>query len=112
VANKNAQPGTPKARKQLSLPVYGNYCGAGHGDPTFQTPPVDAVDLVCREHDRCYSLLGDFDERCDRNLVEVMPKAIAITPTPLGKQVGLLTMLYFSTLERNLGLGETLFKGN
>jgi hypothetical protein len=26
--------------------------------------------------------------------------------------VGLLTMLYFSTLERNLGLGETLFKGN
>jgi hypothetical protein len=80
--------------------------------PTFQTPPVEAVDLVCREHDRCYGLLGDFDERCDRNLVEMMPNAIAITPTPLGKQVGLLTMLYFSTLERNLGLGETLFKGN
>ena len=33
-------------RKLLSLPVYGNYCGVGHGDPTFETPPVDAVDLV------------------------------------------------------------------
>jgi hypothetical protein len=109
---KSDPPDTRNARKPLSLPVYGNYCGVGHGDPTFQTPPVDAVDLVCREHDRCYSLLGDFDERCDRNLVEMMPNAIAITPTPLGKQVGLLTLLYFSTLERNLGLGETLFKGN
>jgi len=75
-------------QKPLSLPVYGNYCGVGHGDPTFQTPPVDAVDLVCREHDRCYGLLGDFDERCDRNLIEMMPNAIALTPTPLGKQVG------------------------
>jgi hypothetical protein len=99
-------------RKPLSLPVYGNYCGAGHGDPTFKTPPVDAVDLVCREHDRCYGLLGDFNERCDRNLIEMMPNAIAITPSPLGKQVGLLTMLYFSLAERNLGLGEILFKGD
>jgi hypothetical protein len=99
-------------QKPLSLPVYGNYCGVGHGDPTFQTPPVDAVDLVCREHNRCYGLLGDFDERCDRNLIEVMPSAIALTPTPLGKQVGPLTMLYFSLAERNLGLGETLFKGD
>ena len=99
-------------RKLLSLPVYGNYCGVGHGDPTFETPPVDAVDLVCREHDRCYGLLGDFDERCDRNLIEMMPNAIVLTPTPLGKQVGLLTLLYFSLAERNLRLGETLFKGN
>ena len=43
-------------QQQLSLPVYGNYCGFGHGDPTGNTPPVDAVDAVCREHDRCYAL--------------------------------------------------------
>ena len=23
-----------------SLPFYGNYCGRGHGDPTFNTPPA------------------------------------------------------------------------
>ena len=109
---KSDPPDKVYQRKPLSLPVYGNYCGLGHGDPTFQKPPVDAVDLVCREHDRCYGLLGDFDERCDRNLIEMMPNAIALTPTPLGKQVGILTLLYFSTLERNLGLGEILFKGN
>ena len=94
----------------LSLPVYGNYCGRGHGDPTGNKPPIDAVDAVCREHDRCYGLLGDFDGRCDRDLIESMPSAIASTPSPVGKQAGFLTMLYFSLVERNTALGRTLFK--
>ena len=102
--NQNAKP--------LSLPVYGNYCGVGHGDPTRETPPIDAVDLVCRKHDSCYGLLGDFDERCDQNLIQLMPTAIAqTTRSPLGKQAGLMTLLYFSLAERNLGLGKILFKG-
>ena len=95
----------------LSFPVYGNYCGVGHGAirPT-KTLPIDAVHLVCREHDRCYSLLGDFDNRCDQNLIEIMPTAIAITPSVQGKNAGLLALLYFSRAERNLALGEALFK--
>jgi hypothetical protein len=96
--------------QQLRFPVYGNYCGFGHGDPTGNTPPIDAVDAVCREHDLCYRLLGDFDGRCDRNLIEIMPSAIASTPSPVGKKAGLLALLYFSLAERNLALGETLFK--
>ena len=96
--------------KALSLPVYGNYCGMGHGDPTWKTPPIDAVDLVCREHDRCYSLLGDFDSRCDRNLIQLMPMAIEQIPSLLGKQVGIMTLLYFALAEQNLGLGEILFE--
>jgi len=96
--------------QQLSFPVYGNYCGFGHGDPTGNTPPIDAVDAVCREHDRCYGLLGDFDDRCDHNLIEIMPSAIASTPSPIGKKAGLLALLYFSLAERNLALGGTLFK--
>jgi len=96
--------------QQLRFPVYGNYCGFGHGDPTGNTPPIDAVDAVCREHDLCYRLLGDFDDRCDRNLIEIMPSAIASTPSPVGKKAGLLALLYFSLAERNLALGKTLFK--
>ena len=97
-------------QQQLSLPVYGNYCGFGHGDPTGNTPPVDAVDAVCREHDRCYALHGLFDRRCDRDFVESMPSAIASTKSPIGKKAGLLGLLYFSLAERNLALGKTLFK--
>jgi Phospholipase A2 len=97
-------------QQQLSFPVYGNYCGFGHGDPTGKTPPIDAVDAVCREHDRCYALHGLFDWRCDRNLIENMPGAIASTTSPIGKKAGLLALLYFSLVERNLALGETLFK--
>jgi hypothetical protein len=59
----------------------------------------------------CYSLLGDFDNRCDQNLIEIMPAAIAITPSVQGKNAGLLALLYFSRATRNLALGETLFKG-
>ena len=85
------------APQQLSLPVYGNYCGPGHGDPTEQTPPIDAVDAVCREHNRCYRLLGGFDYRCDRALVRDMPSAIADTSSPIGKSAGFLALLHFSS---------------
>jgi hypothetical protein len=95
-----------------SLPFYGNYCGPGHGDPTYQTPPVDGVDLACREHNRCYALLGGFDSRCDWRFVELLPAAIAETPSQEGKKAGLLALLYFSLAEPNLGLGETLFEGD
>ncbi len=97
-------------QQRLRFPVYGNYCGFGHGDPTGNTPPVDAVDAVCREHDRCYALHGLFDWRCDRDFVESMPSAIANSKSPIGKKAGLLGLLYFALAERNLALGETLFK--
>jgi hypothetical protein len=107
---KGGLPGNRGGPQQLSLPVYGNYCGLGHGDPTGNTPPIDAVDAVCREHDLCYALLGDFDSRCDQDFIECMPRAIASTPSPAGKNAGFLSLLYFSLAERNLALGETLFK--
>lgn len=95
---------------ELSMPVYGNYCGMGHGDSTGKTPPIDAVDEVCREHDMCYESLGDFEPWCDLELIGSMPDAIARTESPLGKQAGVLALLYFSLAERNLSLGDTLFK--
>jgi hypothetical protein len=107
---KIVSPDNRTTPQQLSLPVYGNYCGRGHDDPTGKTPPIDAVDAVCREHNRCYRRLGDFDRRCDQDLIESMPNAIASTPSPMGKNAGVLALLYFSLAERNLALGKTLFK--
>jgi hypothetical protein len=110
LAKKIGSPDNRITPQQLSLPFYGNYCGRGHGDPTGNTPPIDAVDAVCREHNRCYGLLGDFDRRCDRDLIQSMPSAIASTPSPIGKNAGLLALLYFSLAERNLAPGATLLK--
>ena len=61
--------------QQFSFSVYGNYCGFGHGDPTGNTPPIDAVDAICREHDRSYCLLASFDSCCDGILIEIMLSA-------------------------------------
>eukprot|EP00742_Colponemidia_sp_Colp-10_P004609 GILJ01004919.1.p1 GENE.GILJ01004919.1~~GILJ01004919.1.p1 ORF type:complete len:238 (+),score=23.42 GILJ01004919.1:41-754(+) len=38
----------------FNIPIHGKYCGPGHGDGTYTTPPIDEVDRLCLEHDRCY----------------------------------------------------------
>jgi hypothetical protein len=78
------------------LPVYGNYCGPGHGDPTYTTPPLDAVDAVCQAHDRCYDTRGYFNCGCDRALITAMPGAIIGTPSPAGKAAGALVAGFFA----------------
>jgi hypothetical protein len=75
---------------------YGNYCGPGFGDPTGATPPVDAVDAVCRAHDLCYGATSYFNCGCDRALLATMPSAIAATPSAGGKAAGAVAIGYFS----------------
>ncbi|HWP93360.1 MAG TPA: hypothetical protein VNN20_14295 [Thermodesulfobacteriota bacterium] len=87
----------PVLPQQLSVPVYGNYCGPGFGDPTGNTPPIDAVDAVCREHDLCYGRRGYLDCQCDRNLIAYMPGAIARTSSVSGQIAGTAIMTFFST---------------
>jgi hypothetical protein len=79
------------------LPIYGNYCGPGHGNPTGLTPPVDAVDAVCRAHDLCYAGTNMFNCGCDRALITSMPAAILATPCPTGKTAGAAAMAYFAS---------------
>ena len=59
------------------LPIYGNYCGPGHGDPTGCKEAIDEVDAVCCRHDVCYDQLGSHDCRCDLQLLAEIPTAIS-----------------------------------
>lgn len=74
------------------IPIYGNWCGPGHGGG----PPIDAVDAVCRAHDRCYGRKGYFDCGCNRDLIDAMPGAIARTPSVAGKAAGTVIGAFFS----------------
>lgn len=78
------------------LPVYGNWCGPGHGgDPN--TPAIDPVDAVCKAHDLCYDERGYFDCSCDREMLERLPAAIGDTRTSAqGKACGELVHQWFS----------------
>jgi len=93
-----ARPSAPSPPPASSggLPVYGNYCGPGHGDPTYTTPPVDAVDAVCQAHDRCYDTRGYFNCGCDRALIAAMPGAILATPSRAGRAAGALVAGFFA----------------
>ncbi|MHC6176610.1 hypothetical protein [Glutamicibacter endophyticus] len=52
------------------MPVWGNWCGPGHGGGRA----VDTLDSLCRTHDRCYGSRGYFACSCDRNLVSGIKK--------------------------------------
>lgn len=90
--------GGGRSNRPLSfeLPVYGNYCGPGFGDPTGCTPAKDEVDAVCCRHDQCYGEHGYFNCGCDCDLVKSMPSAIANTPSAEGKAKGAAIMAFFA----------------
>ncbi|PRP88161.1 5'-3' exoribonuclease 1 (ISS) [Planoprotostelium fungivorum] len=58
-----------QARRALTIPMYGKFCGPGgtHGLP--KADGIDEVDKACWEHDICWDKFGLFDLGCDRMLV-------------------------------------------
>jgi hypothetical protein len=59
----------PETRLTGGLPVHGVYCGPGHGDDLYETPPIDGVDAACMRHDRGYGDRGYFDFPSDLRLM-------------------------------------------
>ena len=59
----------PETRLTEGLPVHGIYCGPGHGDDLYDTPPIDGVDAACMRHDRGYGERGYFDFPSDVRLM-------------------------------------------
>jgi len=54
------------AAAQMSVPVYGNWCGPDYpASPGLAGPPVDALDAACMRHDYCTAARGRFDCGCD-----------------------------------------------
>ena len=50
---------------ELSLPIWGNWCGPGHGGGQ----PKDLLDYSCMLHDKDYAKYGYFDCGSDRRLI-------------------------------------------
>lgn len=58
------------ASAQVSMPVYGNWCGLDHpATLAFSEPPVDALDAACMRHDYCTAARSRFDCGCDLALM-------------------------------------------
>ncbi len=49
------------AAAQVGIPVYGNWCGPGHG----AGPALDPIDAACMRHDICVANNGQFNCNCD-----------------------------------------------
>jgi len=58
--------GSPKqSQRTTSLPIWGNWCGPGHGGG----PTKDRLDEQCKKHDECYDRRGYFSKACDLQLL-------------------------------------------
>lgn len=58
------------ATAQMSLPVYGNWCGPDHPvNPSRAGPPVNALDAACMRHDYCTAVQGRFNCGCDLTMM-------------------------------------------
>lgn len=55
---------------QMSVPVYGNWCGPNHPiTPSLAGPPLNALDAACMRHDYCTAARGRFDCGCDLTMM-------------------------------------------
>lgn len=66
--SNNNQTDTMAAK--ISIPIWGNWCGPGHGSGT----PQDVLDKGCQIHDKCYGDKGYFTCTCDWALVAYIEK--------------------------------------
>lgn len=76
---------------QVSLPIWGNWCGPGHGAGVA----VDVLDSICRTHDRCYNFRGYFACSCDLALVSAI-RANAYRMKTQEKAVAAAVSTYFT----------------
>ena len=77
---------------QEGLPVYGNWCGPGHGGGT----PIDDLDRACMMHDLCYDKKGYFNCECDTKLIRDIDRALRYgNVRPLGRIMGPIIRNWF-----------------
>jgi hypothetical protein len=106
-ASDGTAPHVASVTAQWGLPIYGFYCGPRWGR-TFQKyrlPPINAVDRVCMEHDKCYDnakSLGD-ECTCDRSLISGMMYAQTslLTFSLRARRFAQLAMVFFQLRVNN-----------
>ena len=68
-------------------PVYGCWCGKNQPPPGEDPAPVDAWDLACKRHDKCYGRYGRDHPECDAYFVrEIQELAFAYGYVPAQMQ--------------------------
>lgn len=80
--------------KLMSFAKYGNHCGKGHGKAGV--PVIDAIDLGCYHHDRCYEAFGFGNCGCDRDAIVEIKKALKTNVSWKAKAAGRVGLIWLS----------------
>lgn len=70
--NKDSSPVSSVGTKleTLGLEIHGKFCGPNPGGSIPDEQPVDWLDAICKQHDRCYEEHGYFFAYCDDLMVD------------------------------------------
>lgn len=77
---------TAVAPQQVSIPIYGNWCGPGVSGPAA---PIDDLDACCMTHDNCYGREGNYSCSCDEALCNCVQN---VSWGSIGKNVAILAI--------------------
>eukprot|EP01111_Echinosteliopsis_oligospora_P013861 TRINITY_DN5086_c0_g1_i1.p1 TRINITY_DN5086_c0_g1~~TRINITY_DN5086_c0_g1_i1.p1 ORF type:complete len:145 (-),score=13.89 TRINITY_DN5086_c0_g1_i1:51-485(-) len=81
----------------MSMKLHGHYCGVNYGDATYAQDPIDAVDMACRNHDKCYDDQQYSDCLCDSKFIEELAAIDGKTISPQVKNIATLMSSWFKS---------------
>ena len=86
--------GINRVVRRVAIPVYGNWCGPGHGGGA----EIDDIDEACHIHDNCYDARGYFNCACDGELLVNIVNALStgVVASSSGNRMARAMFAYFS----------------
>ena len=78
--------------------VHGNYCGPNHSGPGA---PIDTLDQLCQEHDKCYGQKGHHACSCDSNLINGITRNLGKFRGPEEQQAAISIAIAFAAYTPN-----------
>ena len=78
--------------------VHGNYCGPNHSGPGA---PIDTLDRLCQEHDKCYGQKGHHACSCDSDLINGITRNLGKFRGPEEQQAAISIAIAFAAYTPN-----------
>jgi Phospholipase A2 len=90
-------------KRDVAFPIYGKWCGLLYPKLGENPQPIDATDVACEHHDRCYDVAGNFNPVCDHELITELK---SVTPKTDREKAARKAILSYFKQAQKVPLGK------